>query len=178
MVEKCKRDEPVLAIALMHRQGEEIKRDLRARLKEEGLLGVQDTQVTWLRDLSFSDAQRGDAVNYSAGQVAKFHKLAPGGFKPGQSWTVDRVEDGKVIVSYAGRENALPLDSATAFGVFESGVMPLTEGDMILATRNNPRANIKTGELCKVKAIDERYLTLEGASWTSPKACTCGRVTA
>jgi len=39
MVDCLKGNEPVLAIALQHRDGEAITYELRAKLKEEGLLG-------------------------------------------------------------------------------------------------------------------------------------------
>jgi conjugative relaxase-like TrwC/TraI family protein len=161
MVEKYKRAEPVLAIALMHRHGEAIARDVRAMLKEEGLLGKEDHQVKWLREIQLTDAQRSDAVNFQPGQCAKFHRRSAGGFKSGEAWTVERVENERVIVSHNGQEKQLPLADSTAFQVFESGVMPIAAGDKILITKNNPKASIKTGDLARVKAIDDSYLTLE-----------------
>jgi hypothetical protein len=148
--------------ALLHRHGEAIARDVRARLKAEGLLAKEDRSVKWLREVELSAAQRSDAVNYRPGQIAKFYRLAPGGFRSGQAWTVERVEDERVIVSRDGREKPLPLQSSVAFQVYESGAMPLADGDRILITKNNPRAGVKNGDIVKVAAIDERSITLEG----------------
>jgi conjugative relaxase-like TrwC/TraI family protein len=165
IVEKHKQDEQVLTIALMHRQGEAIAHDVRARLKEEGLLGREDIEVTTLKDVHLSDAQRADAVNYSPGQIAKFHRLAPGGFKSGQAWTVDRIEDGVVIVSHAGKERSLPLSAAKAFQVYESGIMQLAAGDMVQVTKNNPKSNLKTGELRRVLEVSAGQLKLDNGKW-------------
>jgi conjugative relaxase-like TrwC/TraI family protein len=161
IIEKHKHDEQVLTIALMHRQGEAIARDVRARLKEEGLLAPDDIEVTTLKDVHWTDAQRSDAINYRRGQIAKFHQLAPGGFKSGQAWTVERVDDGDVIVSHVGKERALPLASAKAFQVYESATMPLAAGEMVQITKNNPKANIKTGELRKVLEVSAGQLKLD-----------------
>jgi hypothetical protein len=38
---------------------------------------------------------------------------------------------------------------------------PIAASDKILITKNNPKASIKTGDLARVKAIDDSYLTLE-----------------
>jgi hypothetical protein len=39
--------------------------------------------------------------------------------------------------------------------------MALAPGDRVLITKNNPRASVRTGDLCQVRAIDARYLTLD-----------------
>lgn len=111
--------------------------------------------------MHLTDAQRSDAVNFKPGQIAKFHQLAPGGFKSGQAWTVERIEPGAVIVSHAGKEKPLPLSSATAFQLYESETMPLAVGDMVQVCKNNPKANVKTGELRKVASLNGAYLTLD-----------------
>jgi conjugative relaxase-like TrwC/TraI family protein len=61
LVEKHERSETVLAIALMHAQGEAIARDVRAKLKQIGALGTEDIQVKTLKDVHLTDAQRSDA---------------------------------------------------------------------------------------------------------------------
>jgi hypothetical protein len=161
IADKYKRGEPVLAIALMHRQGEAIARDVRALLKEEGLLGKEDTEVKCLKDIHLTDAQRADAINFKPGQLAKFHQLAPGGFKSGQAWTVQRVENGSVIVSHGLHEKALPISAAAAFQVYEAEVMPVATGDMVQVTKNNPRAKVKTGELHKVLEVSSDHVQLD-----------------
>jgi ATP-dependent exoDNAse (exonuclease V) alpha subunit len=165
IAEKHKRNETVLTIALMHRQCEAIAQDVRALLKEEGLLGREDIEVKTLKDVHLTDAQRADAINYRPGQIAKFHQLAPGGFKSGQGWTVERVEDGDVIVGHAGKERVLPLAAAKAFQIYESETMLLAAGEMVQITKNNPKANIKTGELHKVLEVSSGQLKLDNGKW-------------
>jgi AAA domain/TrwC relaxase len=161
MAEKLARDEPVMAIALQHKHGEAISREVRARLKEAGYLGKEDHQVKWLKGVHLSEAQRGDAINFEAGQTVKFHRLSAGGFKSGEAWTVASVEDARVIVRKDGQEKALPLSNAKDFQVYESGVMELSAGDRLLMTRNNAKANVRTGDIRKITRIDARSITLD-----------------
>jgi conjugative relaxase-like TrwC/TraI family protein len=161
MVEKLKANEPVIAIALLHRHGEAISDQLRARMKEEGILGKDEREVTWLKDADLSDAQRSDPVNYQPGQVAKFHRPADGGFKSGEAWRVERVDGGRVIACKDGKRKALPLHQAGFFQVYEAGTMRLAPGDQLLINRNNDRARVSTGDLVRVTAMDERTVTLD-----------------
>ena len=64
-------------------------------------------------------------------------------------------------MSRDGQQKALGLEAAKSFGVYETGSMPLAVGDLILATSNNDRANVRTGDRVHVKAIDGKCLTLE-----------------
>jgi hypothetical protein len=149
-----------MAIALMHRHGEAITREARALLKEAGLVGQEDTEVRWLKPVERSEAQRADPVSYSAGDVLKFHQRAAG-FGSGEAWTV--VDDGSsrtVIVERNGIRKLAPLHAPGSFKVYESGTMDLAPGDPILATRPDPKANVKTGDLCKVKEIRGDAVTL------------------
>jgi hypothetical protein len=166
----------VIAIALMKRHGEAITREARALLKDAGLVGKEDTEVRWLKPVERSEAQRADPVSYSAGDVLKLHQRAPGGFKPSEAWTVvpngtddtrniwekfpEGVPNGTVLVERNGIQKLAPLQSPGSFKVYEAGTMVLAPGDPILATRPDPKANVKTGDLCKVKEIRGDSVTL------------------
>ena len=47
-----------MVIALLHRHGEEITREIRAKLKAEDLIGREDRQVKHLQAVDMSDAER------------------------------------------------------------------------------------------------------------------------
>jgi conjugative relaxase-like TrwC/TraI family protein len=160
MVEKITMTELVLAIALMHRQGEAIAADVRARLKELGLLSKEDVSVRTLKDVHLTEAQRADPINYAPGQVLKFHRNAKG-CKSSQAWEVERVEDGAVFATHDGVTKTMPISDASAFGLYESAMMPLAAGDMIQITKNNARLGVKTGELRKVLSVTDQLVSLD-----------------
>jgi ATP-dependent exoDNAse (exonuclease V) alpha subunit len=76
-------NEPKLAIAHIHVQGEQITRETRAGLKEEELLGKDDYEMLSLKPKGWTNAEKSDAINYAPEIAVKFHQRAVGGFKPG-----------------------------------------------------------------------------------------------
>jgi hypothetical protein len=107
--------------------------------------------------------------------VLKFHQRAAG-FGSGEAWTVvanateenlipsgrhpEGVANATVLVERNGIRRLAPLQSPGSFKVYEAGIMSLAAGDPILATRPDPKANVKTGDLCKVKEIRGDCVTL------------------
>src|SRR5207253_2171644 len=64
-------------------------------LRHEGLVKAEDRPLFTLRNLQWTDAQKGDTARYRPGLVVQFVQHAPG-MKHGSRWQVSRVEDGKV----------------------------------------------------------------------------------
>jgi len=150
-----------MVIALLHRHGEEITREIRAKLKAEDLIGLEDRQVKRLQAVDMSDAERCDHVNFRKGQVIQPHAILPGGLRPGQQWSVSRVENEQVFVERGARELLLPLSHAKHFQVYTVETMALAIGDPVRMTRNNRKYDITTGQLRTVKAMDQSYVTLD-----------------
>jgi conjugative relaxase-like TrwC/TraI family protein len=160
MVDNYMKGKGVLTTAYEHRQGEEICREVRQKLKELGALGAEDVEVTTLRDVQMTDAKRGDSVNHREGYMYKFHRAAPGGITSGQEWMFSRMEGEKVIGSRNGVEKEIPLSAAESFRVYVTKPMSLTKGDQLLATRNDPSLGVNTGDMVRVEALDGRWMTL------------------
>ena len=160
VVAERKAGETSMVIALLHRHGAEITEKIRAKLKSEGIIGLEDHQVKRLQAVDMSDAQRGDHVNFKVGMVVQPHAILPGGLRPGQQWSVSRVENGQVFVERAGREVLLSLAHAKHFQLYAVETMPLAIGDVVRMTHNDRKYDITTGQIETIKAIDGGYITL------------------
>jgi hypothetical protein len=66
-----------------------------------------------------------------------------------------------VIVSHKGIEKELPLGSAKSFEVYDTGVMPISDGEMLLVTKNMPAANLYTGDHIRASLVDGHYLVTD-----------------
>jgi hypothetical protein len=67
----------VLVVAPTHAEKDAVTAAVRERLDGLGLLGPGEDLVV-LRDLRWTEAERGDARRYQAGMVVKFTQNAPG----------------------------------------------------------------------------------------------------
>ena len=108
-----------LIIAPIHRDGRELGQALRDTMREQGLIGPEDHEVTWLESADLSEAQAKDPIHYEAGQLIEFHRqTGRGGFRCGELWEVTRREGSTVYVAKDGKERVLPLERAQDFHVY------------------------------------------------------------
>src|SRR5207253_11061415 len=110
---------------------------IRERLKQAGKVSGDEREFLQLKNLQWTEAQRGDGRNYYAGAVIQFHQNVPG-FHRGERVTVAATdEQGRVMVK---RQNdvigILPLDQTARFQVYEYRRIALAAGDMIRITQN------------------------------------------
>jgi len=92
--------------------------------------------VGQLKNLNWTEAERGRATNYAPGQVIAFHQNAKG-FGRGERASVIGTEAGTVLVRTASQEiKALPMNTAARFSVFEQREIAIAEGDSIRLTAN------------------------------------------
>ena len=64
-----------LVISPTHAEEERVTARVRARLKEVAKLGREDREFLQLKNLQWTEAQRGDARNYQAGLVVQFNRF-------------------------------------------------------------------------------------------------------
>jgi len=67
-----------LVISPTHAEGERVTREIRAKLKAARKLAADEYEFIQLKNLQWTEAQRGDARNYQAGQVVQFHQNLAG----------------------------------------------------------------------------------------------------
>jgi conjugative relaxase-like TrwC/TraI family protein len=148
----------VLVISPTHMEGDRITQSIRSELRREGRLASDEREFRTLTSANFTEAERADPVNYSAGDVVVFHQNAEG-FKKGE-----RINAGG---------GALPLDQAARFDVFHSHQLAIAAGDVLRVTRNGTtldrKHRLNNGQLVTVKTFDSRGNLVLGNGWTVSK---------
>jgi conjugative relaxase-like TrwC/TraI family protein len=135
----------------VHRVNERI----RARLREKGLLGANETEVEALERVDLTDAQKGDGRFYQPNAPIVFNQ--PVGPVPrGTKGTfVSAVERG-VIIEVGQGWHLVPHKQLNRITVCEPRRMPLAKGDKLQLKANHRLASgatVLNGEIVTVKSI-------------------------
>ena len=145
-----------LVISPTHAEGERVTQSIRAKLKAGKKLGADEREFIQLKSLQWTEAQRGDALNYRPDMVVQFHQNVRG-FQRGERVKV-KWRDGRTVE--IERENGdtalLPLDASARFQVYESRTIALAAGDMVRITQNGftkDKQRLNNGDLKHVKAF-------------------------
>lgn len=132
----------LLIISPTHQEGNRISAKIRQSLKKMGKVGQEDTDVTSLRRLNLSDAEKTDAVNYSKGMKVQFHYRASNDegafFEQGERLTVSHVNKKQNRIELTRRNGeivTLPTDYTKRFSLYQPYQLALAEGDTIRATQ-------------------------------------------
>ncbi len=142
--------ETALVIAPTHAEGMDITADIREELKQSNKLGGHECFFKARRNTHWTGAQKGDARNYRAGQVVKFHKAVAGvrkgkdgvrgtsgGYAKGEAAMVLSHDMGHVIVMRQdGSQASLPLGKAERFSVYETRNLAVAAGERLRITEN------------------------------------------
>ncbi|MFM9949443.1 MAG: MobF family relaxase [Saprospiraceae bacterium] len=132
------RTRSAIVVSPTHREGEAITEVIRAKLKDAGLVGTEEHTFNIQRNLSFTEAEKQDHLNYQLGMAVQFHKKQKG-FNTGVSYEVIGISDQhKVMIQEQGKEEItpLPLDQCKYYQVFQKGNMALAQGDVLKITGN------------------------------------------
>ena len=113
--------ESVLVVSPMHREADKITQAIRSELQARQLLKNQETQLTTLKPLHRTLAERQDAGSYSPGEVIVFHQNAAG-HKKGERIVVDE------------QINPTLLKQADRFNVFRQATLQVSVGDNLRIT--------------------------------------------
>jgi len=149
-------DKSALVISPTHAEGERVTQAIRAKLKAARKLAVDEYEFIQLKNLQWTEAQRGDARNYRSGQVVQFHQNIAG-FGRGERVTVTAWDDhGVAIVRQNGKTTSLPLDMTARFQAYETRKITLAAGDWIRITQNGftmDKHRLNNGDLKQVKGF-------------------------
>ncbi|MGA2258011.1 MAG: MobF family relaxase [Thermoguttaceae bacterium] len=118
-----------LVVSPTHSEGGRITGEIRRELKKLDRLGEEEHGVLRLTPSNLTEAERGDQVNYFAGDVLEFHQNAKGYRK------------GDRLAVASGR--ILPLDQAARFQVYRRGTLDFAAGDVVRVTKNGSTADGK-----------------------------------
>lgn len=148
-----------LVVSPTHAEGDRITVEIRRQLREKGTLGKKDRRFRVLSNANLTEAERGDASNYSASDVLQFHQNAKG-YRRGQRVEVSSVD-------------SLPLDQRARFSVFHACEISLADGDRIRITHNGYTADGKhrldNGSLYQVKSFDHEGNIVLNNGWVVAK---------
>jgi conjugative relaxase-like TrwC/TraI family protein len=157
-IETIKKGKSALVVSPTHAQGQNVTKDIRHKLRHEGLIGAEEVKVKKLTNINFTEAQRNDWRNYEPEQVIRFTQNR-GSFKRGSAWTVSKIEGQKVkINNQTGIEVELPDDIADCYNVYRKTEIGLSKGDKVRITRNSFDQNKKrldNGYQAEVLAISK-----------------------
>jgi ATP-dependent exoDNAse (exonuclease V) alpha subunit len=171
-VAAVKKGKSALVISPTHAEGERVTAHIRERLKEIRRLRGEEHQFLQLKNLQWTEAQRGDAWNYHPGMVVQFHQNASG-FRRGERVKVTRQDEHGVMVE---RENSattvLALELAARFQVYESHTIDVAVGDMVRITQNGftkDKKRLNNGELKQIKGFTPEGDIKFSNGWVVPK---------
>jgi hypothetical protein len=135
----------VLVVGPTHRELEAITQAIRSRLREAGELTGDEREFTRLVAVDASEAQRGQALTYRAGDVIQFHQNAAG-YTKGERIVIDDPAE-------------VPLADAGKFALYRTEQIHLAVGDVIrftgtVKTRDGEHT-LKNGAAHKVAGFTE-----------------------
>ncbi len=157
-----KSKENVLIVATTHAQGKAVTDTVREKLKSEGIVSKAEKSFQVQKNLSFTDAEKTDANNYSEGMTVQFHQNIKGGIQRGQKYEVrGKDREGNVRIALKGKEESLklPMHEASKFSVYQSEGLKLAKGDKIRITQNgfsNEKKRLNNGNILSVKGFDKK----------------------
>lgn len=126
----------VLVIAPTHAEGEAVTMEIRNRLKEKGVLADNMREVSILKNLQFTKAEKAAPENYRQGHILSFHQNIKG-IKAGAKLEVTGASGAEITAKDArGKEYLIPITQAEKFNVFESRKITIAAGDKIRVTGN------------------------------------------
>jgi conjugative relaxase-like TrwC/TraI family protein len=143
-----------LVISPTHREKDRVTAEIRRLLKERGLIGKDERSFVQLTNAQLTEAERGDAANYRAGDVLQFHQNGKG-YRRGQ----------RVVVE----GGPLPVEQAKRYSVFRRSTISLSPGDTVRITNNGftmDGRRLNNGATYKVKGFDDAGNIVLGNGWT------------
>ncbi|MBE7172365.1 MAG: relaxase domain-containing protein [Williamsia sp.] len=158
-LETIRKGKSGLVIAPTHAQGEEVTKDIRSRLRDEGLIGKKEIAAARLVNLNLTEAQKGDHRNFQAGHVIQFNQNAPG-FKRGSVWSVNEANEKEVLIqNETGEAKVLPTRLSRRYDVYRQDEIHLSKGDRVRITRNGFDENEKrlnNGQALEVVSVSKK----------------------
>lgn len=156
-----KTKEEALIVATTHAQGKAVTETIRESLKNEGVLQGEDRVFKTQKNLSYTEAQKGDVKSYSDGMIVQFHQNAKGGIKRGTKYHLSgRDENGNWQMASENKKDkiSLPIKDAKKFSVYEQEETALAIGDKVRITQNGnskDQKRLNNGNILSVSGFDK-----------------------
>lgn len=134
-VRAIKAGKSVLVVSPTHAEGEQVTAVLRNELRADGKLKGREEEVGRLRNLSLTEAERQDVLNFHKGDVVQFVQNARGA-RRGERLPVIAVDEGEVWLDRHGDRVRLPRESAKSFQVYATEELSIAAGDRVRITQD------------------------------------------
>lgn len=175
-VQAVKNKESVLLVATTHQQGREAAKVVREELRQAKFIKGKERAFEVQRNLSYTNEQKKDVVNYESGMSIQFHLGAKGITRGAKYDVVGKDEKGNVLVQPTAlnekkkdsakqkkeeepKPQILPLEHSERFSVYQKSKIALAEGDKIRITQNGfskEKKRLNNGKLLSVKGFDDK----------------------
>jgi len=159
-----KQKHSTLVVSPTHAEKDAVTTQIRDRLRSAGAIGKKDVEISRLKSLNLTLAQKQDARTYGTpGQVIQFYQNAKGGFTRGERYRIKQSKNGQVQLAplKAGEpERTLPLGFADRFEVYSEEKITLSQGDHIRFTLGGQSLDksqkLSNGRLDEINSFDAR----------------------
>lgn len=146
-VKKDGKHKTALVVSPTHAEGARVTQAIREELKQSGRISQEDRDFLSLKSRNLTEAERGDGLNYRAGDVVQFVQNAKG-YRRGERVSVKRADAKGVMIERAdGTVEPLALGNAKRFSVFTPQKVALAKGDKIRITQNGFTKETRPGLL-------------------------------
>ncbi len=147
-----------LIISPTHAQGEEVTKEIRERLRDEGIIGKKEIIATRFSNLNMTEAEKSDTRNFKQGQIVQFNQNTPG-FNRGSIWSVESIDEKAIHVQNTNGEiKQLPTVKSSAYDVYKKSELNLSKGDRVRITRNGfdaDKKRLNNGQTLEVASVSK-----------------------
>ena len=157
-VSETERGRSTLVVAPTHAEGQAVTEKIRHSLRQRGAIGKEDRQISQLKSLNLSEAEKAEPASYRAGSlVVQFHQNVKGGYKRGERYQVQSGQNGILSLKpvKGGQSKPVPYGFADRFEVYSENQIGLTTGDKVRfslgGTAVDGKRRIANGRLDEVK---------------------------
>ena len=153
-VSSIKAKKTALIVSPTWREIELVTGEVRAKLKQEKLLGRAETSVIIHQALKWTRAQKQDLRNYKSGMVITFHKPTTE-FGSGEWAEVVGVAEDKLRVRKPGQPEPIHITrkQAGCFDVAKEEELAVAAGERLLVLGNRKKDGLFNGQLVTVKEV-------------------------
>jgi conjugative relaxase-like TrwC/TraI family protein len=143
----------ILLISPTHAEGQRVAEAIRGLLREEGMIGKEEHELTRWVSADLTEAERGDGRNYRPGRVdmIQFHQNAAG-----------HQSGSRLLVG--GNRASLPVGEAAKFQAYRKETVRFAEGDILRFTANGTTLDghrIRNGSAYKIAGFTATGIRLE-----------------
>lgn len=154
-LEIAAREESAIVVSQTRAEVRGINNAIRSRLRERGLLGAVESQVTALEQVDLTTAQKRDARHYPPDCVLVFNRDF-GGCARGEQGKLIGITPNRLALEVAGKVRHFPLKHLDHINVCLSRELTLSPGDKLQLKANNTAVDgrkLANGEVVTVAAI-------------------------